>query len=104
MSEARLQKQFERLQAEVSRVNPQLHMPARDEHELKAIDDIMIFGEEYHKWTVHEGQIPEYACTIKYFPSDTMLKHAGLYGMYWQIGEDQRGELDRVWFLQKEDK
>ncbi len=90
-----------RFKAEVRRVDPTLCVPARDDAELEKLDVIAIFAQEYARWHQTEGQIPYSACSTSVCPTDTMVRHAELYGMGWHIANYDEPQ-NRFWYLQKE--
>lgn len=97
------EEQVARFRAEVHRVNPALCIPAVDQDAMDALDDICIFAPIYAKYKQTPGQIHLGACSIRHYPSNTAVKHAALYGMYWQVvNPTEPGS--RYWALQKEDE
>lgn len=95
------EEQVERFKEEVRRVNPALKIPAQDEDALHALDDICIYAPIYASYQRKPGQIPLGACSVRHFPSNTAVKHAALYDMYWQVVNPHNPET-RYWALQKE--
>ena len=90
----------DRFLAEVRRVNPHIPIPAQNKEQLDALDQIAIFAPLYAKYAEQEEQVPHGSCSVRYCPSNTMAKHAELYGMVWQVEHHDDPEK-RFWHVQK---